>query len=157
MVPSFCFLRCLILVVVSWCLLACLTICCTLLPVFLGRLAHHYTQLVPSSLAHDPACYVIGLLVLSPLLEAVTQMSNRVVVNAAHRMQQQELQQQQQQQQQQQPANENLQGPLQGQGPQHRQQNLVVVLPQPPSLWHIILSTVNLFSQIPIKVQLNGN
>lgn len=65
-------LRCAVLICVTWCLLACITVSCTLLPVVLGRIAHLVTQLVPMGLAHDPACYVVGLLILAPLIELVS-------------------------------------------------------------------------------------
>ena len=69
--PSFCMLRCAVLICVTWCLLACITVSCTLLPVVLGRIAHLVTQLVPAGLTHDPACYLVGLMILAPLIELV--------------------------------------------------------------------------------------
>eukprot|EP01036_Dinobryon_divergens_P022078 gene22078-30313_t len=134
--PSYCMLRCAVLICVTWCLLACITVSLTLLPVVLGRIAHLVTQLVPMSLAHDPACYVIGLMVLAPLIELVVVMGNRVVVQAAQRVQQQ---------QQQQPREQDV---------VDLQQNdaAIVLMPTSLSIWRNVSEGVASIAEIPIGV-----
>lgn len=81
--PTYCFLRCTLLIIASWLLMATTTLCCTLLPVVLGRLSQHCSEMVPARLMHDPVSYVLGLAFLLPLFTLLTNMGNRAARNAA--------------------------------------------------------------------------
>jgi hypothetical protein len=78
-VPSYCYLRSFLLVLLSWLLVIFMIITLFLLPIFVGKHLFNISQL-PLWLKHDPILYVCGVLVIMTVFNSIQKLSNIDVI-----------------------------------------------------------------------------